>query len=500
MKLSQKISLEIILLTSFLLCFGLFVNNYLFYHIIVELFSIIISFVLFSLTWNARKFLNNNYLLFVGIAGCFIGTLDLLHTLTYKGMNIIQSPLYFANQFWIATRFFESIVLLTGFIYLSKRFKVRVRAVLFVYAVVTLGIILSILYFQNFPTCYIEGVGQTRFKIISEYIIIAILLAAFIILINNRKYFDKETYVLLSASIILTISSEFCFTLYFSNYDFINKVGHIFKVLSFYMIYKANIQNGFTRPFETFFRDLKISQEKLTESNLELEKQIATKNKFFSIISHDLKNPFTVLLGFTEILLKNHTKYDEEEREKIIKAIYNTSDKTYNLLEDLLSWSRAQTNSIPVKPIKFDIKSILDDNILLVRNSAKQKEISITRVYSNELVFADIDMTNTIIRNLLTNAVKFTNKGGSITLTVTRSGTNVNIGFTDTGIGISQEKIKNLFQIDKTFSTKGTENESGTGLGLVLSAEFAAKNNGQIQVKSEENKGSTFTLVLPAAV
>lgn len=493
----KRIYIEIITLTLLILGFDLMVDNYLFFHIIVELFSIVIMFVLFSITWNARRFLNNRYLVFVGIAAAFIGILDLLHTLTYKGMNIIPSPLFYANQFWIATRFFESIVLLTGFIFLSNRYKIRIRNLLIVYTIITILIISSIMYFEVFPTCFIEGVGQTPFKIYSEYVIISILIIALIVLFKNKKHFNPETYTLISASIILTIVSEFCFTLYVANYDYINKIGHIFKVLSFYMIYKANIESGFRRPIETFFNELKISEEKVKASNQELEKQVATKNKFFSIISHDLKNPVSILVGFTELLLSNHKKYSEDEKLKMYQTIHNSSEKTYKLLEDLLSWARTQTNNIPIKPVIFDMKTVLDENIAI--SNHKLKEIEIVKNYDSLMVYADIDMVHTIIRNLISNAVKYTPRGGKIIVKGKQEETFVKVSVTDNGVGIPAQKLPVLFQIDKAFSTKGTEKESGTGLGLILCAEFVARNNGDITVESEEGKGSKFTVTLPAA-
>lgn len=497
MNLKQKISLEIILLTSFILGFDLLVNNYLFFHVIVELFSIVIMFVLFAITWNARKILDNSYLIFVGIAAGFIGILDLLHTLTYKGMNIIDSPLFYANQFWIATRFFESMVMLAGFIFVSQRYHIKVKYLLVIYSIVTTSSILSILYFENFPTCYIEGVGQTPFKIYSEYVIISILIAALYVLYRKKKYFSKNTYTLLAASILLTIVSEFCFTLYIANYDYINKIGHIFKVLSFYMIYKANIESGFKIPIETFFKQLKESEEKVKEANRELELQIATKNKFFSIISHDLKNPISVLVGFAELLLTSHNKQTNEERNTIYQTIFNTSEKTYKLLENLLSWARTQTNNFPLKQVKFDIKSVIDENIAI--SNHKIKEIEIINEYDSFMVFADIDMISTVVRNLLSNAVKFTPRNGKVTIRTSKEDSYVRTSFIDTGVGIDEKKIPFLFKIDKTFSTRGTEKETGTGLGLILCAEFTAKNKGEISVESKENYGSTFSFTLPAA-
>lgn len=499
MKLYQRIAAEIIFLTIGILGFDLLVNNYLFFHVIVELFSIVIMFVLFAITWNARTFLDNWYLVFVGLAAGFIAVLDLLHTLTYKGMNIIHSPIFMANQFWISTRLFESIVILSGLIFLALKVRISIVNLLILYGSITVSIILSITYFKIFPTCYVEGIGQTPFKIGSEYVVISILTLSLILLIRKRQSFENDTFILICTSIVLTIISEFCFTLYLSNYDYINKVGHIFKVLSFFMIYKANIQNGFKKPFETFFREIKENEEKIRNANHELKKQIATKNKFFSIISHDLRNPFTVITGFSDLLLKNPTQYNEKERTKFIKAIYTTSANTFGLLENLLSWSRAQTNTIPFDPLKFDIKEALDEGILYIHDNLSMKEIEIKGKYTTEWVFADIEMIKLVIRNLLSNAVKFTPKLGTVTIQTSRMNGFVKIEIIDSGVGIPVAQQQMLFQIDKTFSTKGTDNETGSGLGLILCAEFIAKNKGEINVESEVGKGSKFSFTVQMA-
>lgn len=493
----QKTAIEVAAITITILIFDRLVDNYLIFHIIAELFSVSILFALFAITWNARRFISNRYLLFIGVAALFIGVLDLLHTVTYKGMNVIVSPKFYANQFWIATRFFESLVLLSGLLFLARSFLVKVGYLLFIYSAVTAGIILSILYFEIFPVCFIEGVGQTPFKIFSEYVIIAILSTALLTLIRKGRYFEKDTYGLLIWSIVFTILSEFCFTLYIENYDYINKIGHIFKILSFYMIYKANIQNGFRKPIETFFHDLKNSEEKIKQYNLELEKQIATKNRFFSIIAHDLKNPFTILTGFTEFLYENYDSFTEEKRKSIIKTIYETSEDTYQLLENLLSWSRTQTNTMPYNPVSFDIAEVLDESLIIINKQAEMKNIIVKSDYATGWVIADMDMIKTVVRNLLTNAVKFTRKKGSVTIRTQKEESFVRVSIIDTGVGISEEKVKYLFHIDKNNSTKGTDNESGTGLGLILCAEFIAINKGNIYVESEVDKGSTFSFTLP---
>jgi signal transduction histidine kinase len=493
----KKVPITALLIVGSVLLFDQIVNNYLLFHIIAEFFSISILFTLFTITWSARNYLSNKYLLVIGIGGLFIGILDLLHTITYKGMDIIPSDIYFANQFWIATRIFESLIILSGFLFVAKNIKIHVSWLLVIYSIITASIILSILFFKIFPVCFIENVGQTPFKIYSEYVIIAILIAALGVLNWKKDYFEKEIHLLILWSIIFAIISEFCFTLYVENYDFINKVGHVFKIISFYMLYKANIQSGFKKPIETFFSDLKISEEKNIEYNKELEKQIATKNRFFSILSHDLRNPFTVLLGFTEYLIENYEKISETERKKIIGMIFGTADETYRLLENLLSWSRTQTNTAIFNPVEFDIKEILDECTGLISSQASLKDIALIKDYSSAIVSADTDMVKTVVRNFLSNAVKFTNKSGLVRITTKNDGQFLKINISDTGIGMPPEKLESLFHLDINQSTKGTADETGSGLGLILSAEFIKINKGQLHIESEVNKGSSFSFTLP---
>ena len=187
-------------------------RDYLLFHTLVELFSVVVAFSLFSITWNSRKMLDNTYLIIVGIAAFFIGLLDLFHTVTYKGMEIIPGTIFYANQFWIATRFLESITLLIGFLFLSRKIKISFEILFVIYTFITAFIILSILHWKIFPVCYVEGVGQTNFKIYSEYIIIFILFLALFFLVRNHHYFHRSVYYLIMFSIISTILSEFSFT------------------------------------------------------------------------------------------------------------------------------------------------------------------------------------------------------------------------------------------------------------------------------------------------
>lgn len=489
--------LSVIVVTALVLGFDMVVQNYLLFHVLAEFFAICILVTLFTITWSAKDFLRSGYLTFIGIGGLFIGILDLMHTLTYNGMDIIPSPIYYANQFWIATRFFESLMILLGFTFIALKKPLNRSLLLAVYGIITTAIILSIMVFEVFPICYIEGLGQTPFKIYSEYVIIAILLTSLFVLTRKGHHFEKEIRQLLFWSIVFAVISEFCFTLYVQNYDFLNKLGHISKIVSFFLIFKANVQSGFTRPMETFFHDLKISEEKVKEYNSELEKQVATKNRFFSIVAHDLRNPFTVLLGYSDYLIENYDQLNDDQKKKAIGHIYDTSDQTYKLLENLLHWSLSQSKKLKYNPAQFELKELLDECHQLVEKQAQLKSIEIRKDYTEVHVIADIDMIRTVLRNLLSNALKFTPKGGTVIIKCERHQGMAKISISDTGMGIPADKIDTLFRVDLNHSTHGTESETGSGLGLIVCNEFLRMHQSALEIRSEVNKGSSFSFELP---
>ena len=236
--------------------------DYLLFHSLAEIFSIVVACGIFMIAWNSRKFLNNNYLLFVGIGYLFVGGVDLLHTLAYKGMGVFQG--YGANlatQLWIAARYIESFSLLIAPLFLGR--KLRSGSVLSGYFFVLVVLLTSIFYWHIFPNCFVEGIGLTPFKKRSEYVICLILMISVVLLIRKKKEFDKVVLRLLVASIFLTIASELAFTFYISVYGISNLLGHFCKIISFYLIYKAIIETGLTKPYNLLFRELKQSEEAL---------------------------------------------------------------------------------------------------------------------------------------------------------------------------------------------------------------------------------------------
>lgn len=253
-------------LVAVMLIAGLYLaslNNYLLFHSLSELFSIVIAFAIFAIAWNSRAYIENFYLLFVGIAYIFIGGIDLLHTLSYKGMQIFTDYDYYANQLWIGARFMESLTFLLAsfFFYTSRRLKET--WIILAYTLLSILLILSIFHWKTFPICFIQGQGLTPFKKMSEYIISLILVTDTVLLIKNKSKFAQAVFHYLLLSFIFTILSELAFTFYINNYGFSNLVGHYFKIFSFFYLYKAIIEIGLKMPYEIIFRELSIKDQTL---------------------------------------------------------------------------------------------------------------------------------------------------------------------------------------------------------------------------------------------
>jgi len=236
----------------------------------------------------------------------------------------------------------------------------------------------------------------------------------------------------------------------------------------------------------------------LVKKNNQLSQLNATKDKYFSIIAHDLRNSFHVVLGFAELLLANNSKLPEEKSKRYLQLIYSTSKNGNYLLENLLQWSRSQTGRMHFEPISFNLLEIVDNTLKLFESDIQRKNIKINILIDRSLeIYADENMIQTILRNLLSNAIKFTYDRGSISLRASKRDKDVEIAVEDTGIGISVENQKLLFNIETNISTQGTSHEHGTGLGLILCWEFIEKHHGKLWVESDLGKGAKFKFTLP---
>jgi signal transduction histidine kinase len=246
--------------------------------------------------------------------------------------------------------------------------------------------------------------------------------------------------------------------------------------------------------------DIQISKMDLEKINAALAETNATKDKFFSIIAHDLKSPFNSLLGFSEILEDEFDEYSSDEKKNLIQIIHRGLLDTFKLLENLLQWAQTQRGSIKFEPQHLDLHNVSSEVIELLQHSANSKSITIdNNIPKNTVVYADNHMISTIFRNLLSNALKFTSRGGHVQFNISES-LNPNfmtIEVKDNGKGIPEALHPKLFALEEHISSLGTENETGTGLGLILCKEFILKHHGNIWVESKEGIGSSFFFNIP---
>ena len=245
--------------------------------------------------------------------------------------------------------------------------------------------------------------------------------------------------------------------------------------------------------------ELKHSRDLINQQKKRLEEVNATKNRFFSILAHDLKSPFSTLITVTDYYKKSGDHLSEPEIRKFLDHIYEVSVNTYNLLENLLDWSRSQAGILEVNTVDFDMQSVVRKNSYFISTRAKEKNIRLNYECAEGLIArADPDMISTVIRNLLSNAVKFTPGGGEISLTCTRENELLTVSVEDNGTGMSRSELDKLFKPGEHLSKAGTEHEKGTGLGLILCHEFVEKNHGFLKVESRKGKGSRFVFSIPA--
>ena len=244
-----------------LACFSIIYvqHNFLLFHTFAELFSVIIGFSIFVITWNSRKFIDNEYIIFLGVAFLFISIVDLLHMLSYKGMPFFQSHgTDLPTQLWITARYMQAITLAVAPFALKHKLNINIIFTCFLLVTVT---IIFLIFRDIFPVCYVEGVGLTPYKKVSEYVISAILLLSIFLLLRYRKKFDNFVLALIICSIIFTIMAELCFTMYISVYSFSSFAGHILKIISFLLLYRAIIVTGLKKPYSLLFRELNQNKE-----------------------------------------------------------------------------------------------------------------------------------------------------------------------------------------------------------------------------------------------
>ena len=452
-------------------------HGYYYYNFRVEEYK---SFRLLAKNWGIWFYINLVY----DYLALLVGTITLAFSLRkYKNIYRTQVILFLIG---ISLPWVANLLYVSG---MNSYMRIDITPIAFIFSVALLRLaIYRYSLFDLIPAAYDKVIESVRSGIIvvdSNERIIEINPAAQKIF-NNVDAIGKEIHELLEGLKITWDVDE-------------PKQSEIFEIEIGSSIYELAVvdvtQNtrGNSGKIFTFYdiTERKNTQKKLSESN-------SAKDKFFSIIAHDLKNPFFGMIGLSNILLEDFADLNDEEKQSMLYEIVSLAENTHKMLENLLTWSRQQTGRIDFAPKSFEVISIVEDNILFAQQQAKVKNISLVYdVQTQTKVFADENMASTILRNLISNAIKFTGQNGKVEVAVCRENDFAAISVKDSGVGMDEKKISKLFRIDTDVKSIGTAGEKGTGLGLLLCKEFAEKNGGTISVISTPAMGSIFTFTLP---
>lgn len=461
----------------------------------------LVFFLFFLTVYITRREYQKQHFLFFALMNLFfllsyvnnIFTNDFSHTFLYEKIARISFPLsvYVAICFLIEyTNVYEN----------KKRIK----------------LIFLLAYIPAIVMVLLPRTTMGTIKAYNTYPLLTLLVGSIVLFVIAHKYYMKEKSIksgFLLFIFFFNILAGFHDGIYFAilkTKPFIlltpNTVFGINLVIFFILavdhskLYHLAINS--TKKLEKLNQELEDLVEQRTQKTVEyaakLEEANKTKDKFFSIIAHDLKNPFNTLIGYSDILKSEFRDYGPDEIHEQLQIIYNTSIKGYNLLENLLKWSQTQTNQISFIPSEVNLNELIQICIDDVGYQCQFKDIEIHNDIPEDLtIIADKNLLKTILRNLINNSVKFTNRNGMVTVTCNKNEEHIEINVKDTGVGMSQFDIENLFKIDKVLSKPGTEKETGSGLGLILCKEFVEKHGGKIWVKSEIDVGSEFIFTIP---
>lgn len=339
--------------------------------------------------------------------------------------------------------------------------------------------------------------------------------------INNRLT-DKDVWLPLTAKNQILISglkvgdyqlklrTKHAGNYYWSEEAFlfisVNKVWYLrwFSLVFYVLIFLALIyltyvtsKNRARKRMLNLRRMINEKTKDLKQLNQELEMANKSKDKFISILAHDLRNPFNAIRSFSQMLVDHDNEFSQEEKTELIEMIYKSSDDTYQLLENLLEWANVQKGNLKVKPESFNLGSLMQKNQEIHQKLAAVKKIKITGKFHNLFIDADKRMTETVVRNLISNAIKFSYPENAIDLEIDEIDNLAVIKIKDYGVGMSPDRLSQLFRIDSISSSSGTSDETGSGFGLMLAKEFVELNNGTIEVSSEKDKGTIFSVYLP---
>lgn len=482
-----------ILLSAFLAFVALY--DFVIFHTLAELFAILVASVMFVLAWHTSSVARNRFMLVLACGYFWTGALDLAHTLAYKGLELLPySGINASAQIWIVTRYFEALLLLLAPWLAGYRISKHViLAASGAISIALLGWVLS----GSFPVAYVEGKGLTMFKVGSEFVIIAILMAAIWMLLHFRPVKEPVNMTLMVAALIVTAVTEMTFTTYVDPFGIANFIGHILKLLSFWLIFKAIIATSIQQPY----LDMQSALQQAQDSTAVAEKANKAKSDFLSMMSHDLRTPLNAIMGFSDMMRGQvlgslgNPKYVEYS-----DAIHKSGAYLVSLINDILDVSKIESGHYKLDEEELDLQEVIREIHVGVatRVPADSHALKIEIAPDSPLLLADRRATLQILANLIGNAAKFSTTGSDILVSWKPAGKDRWVlSIADTGCGIPADKLETIIEPFVQANPLVSRKHEGVGLGLHIVHLLAKLHNAALKISSVEGKGTTVSLTYP---
>lgn len=482
-----------LLLTAILLLIASF--DFVIFHTLAELFAISVALVMFALAWHTRDFTSNHFLLFLACGYFWVGVLDLAHTLSYRGLELLPgSGANLSSQFWIVTRFYEASLLFLAPLLAGRRLASEWLFGVNALAAVTLA---ALVLGDLLPETYRDGSGLTEFKVYAEYAIIALLGGAVVALLRQRGLIGRDQVTMMIASIVLTAAAEVSFTVYLDPHGLANLVGHVFKLFSFWVIFQAVVASNLRKPYV----DLQEAVAAARLSRQAAERASRAKSDFLSMMSHDLRTPLNAIVGFSEMMrLQALGPLGNPRYVEYTEAIRKSGAQLVSLINDVLDVSRIESGSyaldeepIAIRELLSEVYVGLDCDAPLGRNS-----IRLDIPDGAPCVLAERRALTQIVTNLISNATKFSDPGSEIVVSWGPAGEGRwALGVHDRGCGIPADRIGRVTEPFVQGNPHLSRRHGGIGLGLHIVRLLTELHRAELRIQSAEGQGTSVHVLFP---
>ncbi len=465
--------------------------NFLLFHTLAELFSIVVSFLMFAIAWQTTAFSRNPFVMVLACGYVWIGGLDLMHTLSYKGIGILdQGNANMATQLWIGSRYLESLTLLAAS--LAFRYPVNRHLALAGFGISATALA-AVIFTGHFPDAFIEGQGLTPFKVQSEFLVIGLLAGAILHLYSVRQHASGIIVRLMMGAILLTIIAELEFTNYVSVYGFANMLGHLAKFLSYWLIYLAIVRSTLRQPYKM-----------LDRSRVEAQQANRAKSEFLARMSHDLRTPLNAIIGFSELMAREtFGPIGDKRYHGYLEDVQKSGKLLVALVNDILDMSKIEAGKMNLHLESLTLAPVVEEAVGINRALSNQAGVSIaTDLPSTPVqIIGDERALLQMFNNLISNAIKFNRPGGEVRIKVRcQSGGGLTVEVIDNGIGMSPSTLSSALEPFEQGESNPMVSHQGSGLGLFLCSQFAKIQNIDFHIQSHEGQGTTAALAFPPSI